>query len=124
MARKNVMKVIAAFKACEATPRAKPTGRPGPSAGSDGYRDALWTDGNAIYSYAMKIAERLDDGTIWIEDREKGPSRTTKAHIDGIRWGLKAEPLEQVAEERLTELRKEEREVSVTVGGIRLRATG
>lgn len=118
MARKNAEKVIAAFLQGKSTPQAtvRPNGRGAWSSGDDSYRNALWTDGERIFSYRMKIAERLDDGTIWIEDREKGPSRTTKAHIDGIRWGLKAEPLEEVARDRMTEIEREEREKRTPVG--------
>lgn len=118
MARKNVQTVIARFLAGKSSPQPKErSGSDGAWAnGEIGYRNALWTDGTCIFSYKMKIAERLDDGTIWLEHRDKGPSRTTKAHIDGIRWALKAEPLEAVAEERMAEIEREERETRTPAG--------
>jgi hypothetical protein len=110
MARKNISKVIEAFKA-------------GRSAKGDS-KATCSTDGNEIYSYAMKIAERLPDGSIWIEEYSKAPSATTRSHIRACQFLLRAEPLVVVAEERAAELRKEEREATVAVGGIRLRAVG
>jgi hypothetical protein len=94
--RKNIEKVIAAFKA-------------GKSASGDSKKTCS-TDGERIYSYAMRIAERHDDGSIWILPYESAPSVTTKSHVRAVAFGLRAEPLEQVAEERMVEIRREERE--------------
>lgn len=124
MARKNATQVIEAFKVGKATAPAKETGRGGPSAGSVGYRNAIWTDGTCIYSYKMKIAERLDDGTIWIVEYSKAPTATTRSHVRACQMLLQSEPIVVVAEERMAEVKKEEREAEVTIGNLRLRAVG
>jgi hypothetical protein len=100
--RKNIEKVIAAFKA-------------GKAAKGDA-KETCSTDGEAIYSYALQIARREDDGSIWIlpiEDALKPSgeiSATTRSHVRAVSFLLKAEPLEQVAEERMVDVRREERE--------------
>lgn len=68
--RQNMERVIEAFLA----------GKP---AKGDA-KNTCSTDGTIVYSYKMKIAERLKNGTIVIVPRENGPSRTTRAQIDAL----------------------------------------
>jgi len=65
--RKNIAKVIEAFKA-------------GKAAKGDS-KNTCHTDGHTIFSYRMVIAWREDDGTIRVVPYNVGPSRTTKSHI-------------------------------------------
>jgi len=66
--RNNIKKVIAAFYLGNAAK--------GDSKGT------CWTDGNAIYSYSTKIAERLSTGLVWVHERNS--TRTTNSQIDAI----------------------------------------
>lgn len=67
MSRKNIDRVIAAFR----------THVP--------HREApCRTDGETVWSYEMVIAKRSNSGTVFVADRELGPSRTTRAHIDAL----------------------------------------
>lgn len=69
--RKNISNVISAFKRGVA------------------HREATCsTDGTVIKSYAMTIAERNLDGTVWIIDREEAPSVTTRSQIDAVRRSI------------------------------------
>lgn len=43
------------------------------------------TDGTTIKSYAMTIAERNLDGSVWVIDRGEAPSATTRGQIDAVR---------------------------------------
>lgn len=43
------------------------------------------TDGAVIRSYAMVIAERNLDGSVWVIDRSEAPSVTTRSQIDAVR---------------------------------------
>lgn len=65
--RKNIGNVIAAFKAKRAHHEA-----------------TCSTDGDRIYSYRMLIAERRDNGSIWVMPRDVSPSRTTTSQIDAV----------------------------------------
>ena len=72
--RKNIAKVIEAFKA-------------GKSAQGDSKR-TCWTDGEAVYSYNMIIAKRIrncTDDRILIVQLACGPSKTTRSQIDALR---------------------------------------
>lgn len=90
-----VDRVLAKF--AQGKPSAQPSCRSRPGDPIQGVKNTFWTDGQAIYSYRMKIAERLPTGVIWIVDRSEGPSRTTKAHIDACRWHFRTTPLEEMA---------------------------
>lgn len=78
--RKNIAKVITAFKA-------------GKAVQGDSKR-TCWTDGHNLYSYNMLIAKRFDWLDFGKEDRPKelfvvidrkyGPSKTTRMHIDEV----------------------------------------
>lgn len=71
--RKNCIKVIEAFKL-------------GKAAQGDSKR-TIWTDGEAVYSYNMKIAKRVrncTDDRILIVARDCGPSKTTRSQIDAL----------------------------------------
>ena len=69
--RKNAQKVIDAFKRYE-------------SAQGDSKR-TIWTDGKAVYSYAMKIAEHTDNNeSVWIAHYSSAPSNTTRSHIRAV----------------------------------------
>lgn len=74
--RKNMLKVLEAFK-------------DGREAIGDSKR-TCWTDGKTIWSYDMPIAQRLfnetSPPTVEVIDREKGPSRTTRAQIAAMWW--------------------------------------
>ena len=43
------------------------------------------TDGTTIKSYAMTIAERNLDGSVWVIDRGEAPSATTRSQVDAVR---------------------------------------
>jgi len=68
--RKNIANVIAAFN--RRVPHREST---------------CYTDGTDIFSYALCIARRNDDGTIWV--MERGPSRTTNAQISAVKSALR-----------------------------------
>lgn len=69
--RKNIRKVLEAF-------------RYGSAANGDSKRTCS-TDGKAVFSYNMKIAERDSHGLIKIVPYAKGPSRTTRSQISAAR---------------------------------------
>lgn len=68
--RKNIAKVIAAFKA-------------GKSIKGDS-KGTCWTNGEDIYSYRMKIARKWL-GSVQVIDRDCGPSMTTRMQISAIK---------------------------------------
>ncbi len=70
--RKNIEKVIAAFKAHK-------------QAQGDSKR-SCWTTGEEIYSYSTLIVRRNSDGSIWIHDRNS--TRTTNSQIDACTRSL------------------------------------
>ena len=100
--RKNIEKVIAAFKLGKST--------------KGDSKATCSTDGETIYSYALQIARRHDDGSIWILPYAEAlkpdgeVSATTRLHVSAVSFALRAEPLEQVAEERMVDIRREARE--------------
>lgn len=69
--RKSASKVIEAFKLRE------------PCGGG-----AIWTDGNIIYSYKMKIAWREETGAVKVVSYASSPSPTTTSHIRDCLIGL------------------------------------
>ena len=69
--RKNVESVVKAFKAHQKFQRER----------------SISTDGNVIYSYAMPIAWRDEQGNVVVTD-ESAPSRTTSCHISGVRYAI------------------------------------
>ena len=70
--RKNIKAVIDAFKRGEAC--------------NEG---TCSTNGQEVFSYAMKIAERKKDGTITVIDIEHAPSNTTRGHIHAVAQEVK-----------------------------------
>lgn len=64
--RKNAAKVIGAFNQGKAA--------------QDG---ALMTNGEEVFSYAMRIAWR-EAGRVWVVSKEASPSKTTSAHIGAL----------------------------------------
>lgn len=67
--RKNIAKVIEAFKA-------------GKACKGDSKR-TCWTDGKTIFSYDLAIAGYLPDGkTLWIHERNS--TRTTNSQIKAV----------------------------------------
>lgn len=68
--RKNILSVIEAFKA-----------------GKVKHERSCSTDGTNIRSYAVIIAKRNDDGTIWVDDTG-GWSRTTTGQIRACQYEL------------------------------------
>lgn len=71
MARKNMSKVIEAFKA-------------GKSATGDSKRTCS-TDGTTVYSYRMAIARRTDAGAIQIVAYSAAPTATTRSQVQALR---------------------------------------
>lgn len=72
--RKNARKVINAFLERK------------PAAGDA--KMTIHTNGQQIYSYAMLIAERKPDGSVWIASYEQSPSKTTTTQIHACLVGL------------------------------------
>lgn len=70
--RKNIAKVIEAFKAGKAAK--------GDSKGT------CRTDGTEVYSYRMCIARRLESGRVAIVPECDAPSMTTKMQIRALMW--------------------------------------
>lgn len=70
--RKNIAKVIAGFKEGKAV--------------QGDSRRTCWTDGEAVFSYNMKIAKRIRgaEDRILIVARECGPSMTTRMQISAL----------------------------------------
>ena len=64
--RKNIAKVLSAFALGRAHSEA-----------------TCSTNGVEVYSYALCIARKENDGTIWVLDR--GPSVTTNSQINAVR---------------------------------------
>ena len=62
-----------ARQVCQAFERGKPC-RPG---------SAIWTDGSAIYSYAVKIAWR-DGGILVVNRNPERSSVTTRNHVNDV----------------------------------------
>jgi hypothetical protein len=75
--RKNMMNVIAAFKM-----------------GQYCNEKSCHTNGNEVFSYALKIAERKADGKVYIFAGSP-PSRTTSAQVNALRLAFpQAEKME------------------------------
>ena len=84
MARKNIAEIINAFKA-----------------GSHAQCASCRTDGHIVWSYAMPIAARAEDGRVMIVRR--GPSRTTNGQINSVRAAFEADGYDTVDEIRVTD---------------------
>jgi hypothetical protein len=65
--RKNAAKVIIAFQN-----------------GNVASGDTITTDGTNVYSYALLIGFRGDDGSIYVLDRKNAPSVTTRSHVRAL----------------------------------------
>lgn len=68
--RKNMSKVIEAFKA-------------GKAATGDSKR-TCWTDGTTVYSYRMPIARRTDAGAIQVVAYGSAPTATTRSQVRAL----------------------------------------